>query len=87
MVVDEVGAPWPAFDGLDVDVVVTTRNGGVSQGRYESLNLGLHVGDSDKDVLENALHKMVCNGDISLRDAQKAIAVDWIASYKRYVHQ
>jgi YfiH family protein len=44
---------WPAFDGLDVDVVVTTRNSGVSQGRYESLNLGLHVGDSDKDVLEN----------------------------------
>lgn len=44
---------WPAFDGLDVDVLVTTRNGGVSQGPYESLNLGLHVGDSDKDVLEN----------------------------------
>lgn len=44
---------WPAFDGLDVDVLVTTRNGGVSQGRYESLNLGLHVGDSDEDVLEN----------------------------------
>jgi YfiH family protein len=44
---------WPAFDGLDVDVLVTTRNGGVSPGRYESLNLGLHVGDSDKDVLEN----------------------------------
>jgi YfiH family protein len=44
---------WPAFDGLDVDVLVTTRNGGVSQGRYESLNLGLQVGDSDEDVLEN----------------------------------
>lgn len=44
---------WPAFDGLDVDVLVTTRNGGVSRGRYESLNLGLHVGDSDEDVLEN----------------------------------
>jgi polyphenol oxidase len=44
---------WPAFDGLDVDVLVTTRNGGVSQGRYESLNLSLHVGDSDEDVLEN----------------------------------
>jgi YfiH family protein len=44
---------WPAFDQLDVDVLVTTRHGGVSQGSHESLNLGLHVGDDDKDVLEN----------------------------------
>jgi YfiH family protein len=44
---------WPAFDRFDVDVMVTTQNGGVSRGSYESLNLGLHVGDSDEDVLEN----------------------------------
>jgi polyphenol oxidase len=44
---------WPAFDNLDVDVVMTTRNGGVSTGVYESLNLGLHVGDDDALVVEN----------------------------------
>jgi YfiH family protein len=44
---------WPAFDGLDLDALVTTRNGGVSSGQYESLNLGLHVGDEVADVLEN----------------------------------
>lgn len=44
---------WPAFDGLDLDVLVTTRHGGVSSRSYESLNLGLHVGDEDGDVLEN----------------------------------
>ncbi len=44
---------WPAFDGLGLDAVVTTRHGGVSQGAYASLNLGLHVGDDDKAVLEN----------------------------------
>lgn len=44
---------WPAFDRFDVDAFVTTRNGGVSRGCYESLNLSLHVGDSDEDVLEN----------------------------------
>jgi polyphenol oxidase len=44
---------WPAFDGLDLDVLVTTRNGGISAGPYASLNLGLHVGDEDKAVLEN----------------------------------
>jgi YfiH family protein len=44
---------WPAFDGLGLDAVVTTRHGGVSRGRYASLNLGLHVGDDDKAVVEN----------------------------------
>ena len=44
---------WPVFDALDVDVMVTTRQGGVSSGAYESLNLGLHVGDAEDDVLEN----------------------------------
>ena len=38
-----------------------------------------------KDALENRLHKMVCDGDISLRDAQKAIATDWIGAYKQYL--
>lgn len=44
---------WPAFEGLDLDVLVTTRHGGVSAGQYESLNLGLHVGDAAAGVLEN----------------------------------
>jgi YfiH family protein len=44
---------WPVFDPFDIDVIVTTRHGGVSSGSYASLNLGLHVGDSDSDVLEN----------------------------------
>jgi purine-nucleoside/S-methyl-5'-thioadenosine phosphorylase / adenosine deaminase len=44
---------WPVFDALGVDVMVTTRQGGVSSGAYESLNLGLHVGDEPGDVLKN----------------------------------
>jgi hypothetical protein len=44
---------WTAFDYLAVDAVVTTRTGGVSMGVYESLNLGLHVGDDDAHVAEN----------------------------------
>lgn len=44
---------WPMFDGLDMDAIVTTRQGGVSSGPYASLNLGLHVGDEPGDVLEN----------------------------------
>lgn len=33
--------------------MVTTRHGGVSTGPYESLNLGLHVGDDPEAVQEN----------------------------------
>jgi hypothetical protein len=39
----------------------------------------------DKDALEERLHQMVCAGDIDLPTAQKAIASDWIAAYKKYL--
>jgi hypothetical protein len=38
-----------------------------------------------KDQLENKLHKMVCEGAIDLRAAQRAIATDWIGAYRKYV--
>ena len=42
---------WPAPP--NVRAVCTARQGGVSRGRYESLNLGDHVGDLADDVAEN----------------------------------
>lgn len=45
---------WPALDATGaVDAVVTTRHGGVSPSPYDSLNLGLHVGDDPANVIEN----------------------------------
>jgi YfiH family protein len=44
---------WAAFDGHGLDALATTRHGGISTGRYASLNLGLHVGDDDAAVLAN----------------------------------
>jgi polyphenol oxidase len=46
-------ATWDLFDGVGLDALVTTRNGGVSEGPYASLNLALHVGDDPSWVLEN----------------------------------
>jgi hypothetical protein len=37
-----------------------------------------------KDGLEHHLNRMVCDGKISLEEAQKAIATDWIAAYCKY---
>jgi hypothetical protein len=40
-----------------------------------------------KDVLETRLKRLVCEGKLSLADAQKAIAKDWVAAYKTYVNR
>ncbi len=38
-----------------------------------------------KDLLENELHWRVCHGRMSLAEAQRIFARDWIAGYRRYV--
>ena len=42
-----------AFDNFDI--YYTTKNGGVSEGPYATFNLGLHVEDDNKAVLQNRL--------------------------------
>ena len=44
-------ADWPAPD--NVVAVASCRSGGVSEGRYASLNLGQHVGDDSEHVRIN----------------------------------
>ncbi|MBE03218.1 peptidoglycan editing factor PgeF [Marinobacter lutaoensis] len=48
---DLVTPDWPAPAG--VRALCTTRQGGVSQPPWNSLNLGGHVGDRPEDVVEN----------------------------------
>ncbi len=42
--------PWTPADRFGLSVAVTTRHGGTSTGVYDSLNLGLHVGDDPDRV-------------------------------------
>jgi hypothetical protein len=44
---------WGDAASVGADVAVTTRLGGVSAPPYETLNLGLHVGDDAADVVTN----------------------------------
>jgi len=44
-------------------------------------SLGAHV----KDKLENRLNALVCNGELTLEAAQRAIATNWIAAYCKYM--
>lgn len=55
------------IDPETVRAVVTTRFGGVSQGRFASLNVALHVGDDDDAVLLNRL-RAATNFGASLND-------------------
>jgi hypothetical protein len=38
-----------------------------------------------KDQLEAVLHELVCAGQLDLASAQREIATDWIAAYRRYI--
>jgi hypothetical protein len=40
---------------------------------------------NSKDILEDVLHKDVCDGQVSLAMAQHAIATDWRVAYVKYV--
>src|SRR5688572_14754425 len=38
-----------------------------------------------KNRLERRLRKMVCAGEVELKEAQEGIARDWVSAYKKYV--
>jgi hypothetical protein len=43
-----------------------------------------YVGDANarqKDVVENYLHRQVCDGLLPLSEAQRLIATDWVSVY------
>jgi len=42
-------------------------------------------GAGEKDQLENALHEMVCKGELPLADAQKCIESNWVKCWEKYV--
>jgi hypothetical protein len=43
----------PAWNQQGIDIAFTGRNGGASEAPFNTLNLGLHVGDRNELVLEN----------------------------------
>ncbi len=74
------------LDQYELDYLITPELGGAPDvqnlwpQRYASRTWNAYV----KDQLEGHLPKLVCDGTLSLRTAQRDIAVDWIAAYKKY---
>ena len=73
--------------GCEVDHLISLELGGANDignlwpERYSGTVWNAHV----KDKLENRLHALVCAGAVSLEEAQRTIAADWIAAYKQYI--
>ena len=75
-------------EAYEVDYLVTPALGGADDLR----NLWPHSYSATvwnarvKDTLEDRLRDMVCSGNLDLATAQREIAEDWIAAYKKYFH-
>jgi hypothetical protein len=75
--------PAPLYE---LDYLVTPELGGIPDRRnlwperYESGTWNAHL----KDEVEDLLPRLVCDGRLDLATAQRDIATDWIAAYKKY---
>jgi len=73
---------------FEVDYLITPELGGAADIRnlwpepHSSVIWNSYV----KDALEDRLYRLVCDGAVDLPTAQRDIATDWIAAYKKYFH-
>jgi|HubBroStandDraft_6_1064221.scaffolds.fasta_scaffold87381_2 hypothetical protein len=52
---------------------------------YSFNSNGKQMGARQKDKIEDRLHVLVCNGTLTLEQAQELIAKDWTAAYRKYI--
>jgi hypothetical protein len=82
----EYGIVNPRSEDYEVDYLIAPGLGGSEDIR----NLWPEPATSStwnahkKDALEERLHRLVCDGQLDLSTAQKAIATDWITAYEKY---
>lgn len=87
-VFEEYGIAGAEPHAYEVDYLVTPALGGADDIR----NLWPHSYSATiwnarvKDDLEDRLRDMVCDGSLDLTEAQREIAANWIAAYKKYFH-
>jgi hypothetical protein len=79
------GADYTRKSEYELDYLVTPELGGAPDARnlwpqpYSRTPWNAYV----KDELELHLHELVCSGKLDLATAQREIAADWIAAYRR----
>ena len=87
-VFDEYGIPGADPAAYEVDYLVTPALGGADDihNLWPHSYLATAWNARVKDELEDRLRDMVCDGSLDLTAAQREIATDWIAAYKKYFH-
>ena len=87
-VFEEYGITRAQPQAYEVDYLVTPALGGAD----DIHNLWPHSYSATvwnaqvKDALEDRMREMVCGGNLDLTEAQREIATNWIAAYKKYFH-
>jgi hypothetical protein len=73
-------------DDYEIDYLIAPGLGGREDIRnlWPQPKTSLRWNAEVKDALEEHLHRLVCSGKLDLSSAQRDIASDWVAAYKRY---
>jgi len=73
-------------DEYELDYLITPQLGGSPDPRnLWPQRYGARVWNASvKDQLEDLLPRLVCEGRVDLRTAQKDIAADWVSAYRKY---
>lgn len=75
------------FGDYEIDHLVSLQLGGnnTKGNLWPQSYLTLPLNARRKDVLEGALHRLICSGKLPLAQAQKEVSEDWISAYNKYV--
>jgi anti-sigma factor RsiW len=85
-VFQEYGIANADADNYEVDYLITPGLGGAEDIRnlWPEPSASPVWNSRVKDALEERLHQLVCSGKLDLPTAQREIANDWIAAYRKY---
>lgn len=87
-VFEDYGADYRRAAEYELDFLITPELGGTADARnlwpqpYGATHWNAYV----KDELEQLFQRLVCEGAIDISTAQREMATDWIAAYRRYFH-
>ena len=83
----EYGIAHHTTDEYEIDHLISLELGGSNAitNLWPELNDHPHGYLNSKDILENRLHHLVCDGSVTLALAQRSIATDWVSAYRRYL--
>jgi hypothetical protein len=87
-VFDEYGIRPAELRAYEVDYLITPALGGADDihNLWPQSSSATVWNAQVKDALEGRLRNLVCEGDLDLATAQREIATNWIAAYKKYFH-